>query len=94
VINAVTGNGSSTPNLRFMPSQAYTGIRNSDPGAGRERNPVAARAMPEEVWAEGLAGNGRASRSMERSALDENTNIFDRHPIPHYESGFLLFGAQ
>jgi len=29
---------------------------------------MAARAMPERNWAEGLAGNGWASRSMERSA--------------------------
>jgi len=28
---------------------------------------------------------------MERSALDENMNIFDGHPIPHFESGFFVF---
>ena len=64
-------------------------MRNSDSGAGRERNPVAARAMPEENWAEGLAGNGWASRSMERSASPK-IHIFGEHPIPHCESVFLF----
>jgi len=47
--------------------------------------------MPRIQRAEGSAGNGRASRSMERSALDENIHIFDGHPIPLCESGFLFW---
>jgi cyclic pyranopterin phosphate synthase len=31
-----------------------------------------------------------ANRILERSALDENSHIFDGHPIPLCESGFLL----
>ena len=47
--------------------------------------------MPRIKRAEGSAGNGRASRSTERSALDENIHIFDGHPIPLCESGFLFW---
>ncbi len=47
--------------------------------------------MPRIKRAEGSAGNGRASRSMERSALDENIHIFAGRPIPLCESGFLFW---
>jgi hypothetical protein len=77
--------------------------------AGRDRKPVAPRAMPEAKRAEGLGGNAGASRRdslkmanfiLERSALNENIRIFVEHLIPlcarqlQAGIGFCFLGEQ